>query len=83
MPSTPESILKSVFGYDQFRPLQREIIDNVLARRDTLAILPTGGGKSLCYQIRPDLRAGCGLAADRLMKDQVERLQALGAPAVF
>jgi ATP-dependent DNA helicase RecQ len=50
MPSSP-SILKETFGYDTFRPLQRQIIDNVLARRDTLAIMPTGGGKSLCYQI--------------------------------
>ena len=43
--STPESILKDTFGYDSFRPLQLEVIENVLARRDTLAIMPTGGGK--------------------------------------
>jgi ATP-dependent DNA helicase RecQ len=47
---TPQSILKETFGYDTFRPLQREVIENVLARRDTLAVMPTGGGKS-CYQI--------------------------------
>jgi ATP-dependent DNA helicase RecQ len=50
MPS-PASILKETFGYNTFRPLQSEVIENVLARRDTLAVMPTGGGKSLCYQI--------------------------------
>ena len=85
MPS-PSNILKETFGYDTFRPLQREIIENVLARRDTLAIMPTGGGKSLCYQI-PSLRFG-GLTVVvspliSLMKDQVEQLRAFGVPALF
>ena len=83
---TPSSILKNTFGYDTFRPLQQEVIENVIARRDTLAVMPTGGGKSLCYQIPSLLFDGLTVVVSpliSLMKDQVEQLRAFGVPAVF
>jgi ATP-dependent DNA helicase RecQ len=83
---THASILKNTFGYDTFRPLQREVIENVLAGKDTLAIMPTGGGKSLCYQIPALLFPGLTVVVSpliALMKDQVEQLRANGVPALF
>jgi ATP-dependent DNA helicase RecQ len=83
---TPASILKDTFGYNTFRPLQREVIENVLARRDTLAVMPTGGGKSLCYQIPALLFDGLTVVVSpliSLMKDQVEQLGAAGVQALF
>jgi ATP-dependent DNA helicase RecQ len=83
---TPALILKDTFGYDTFRPLQHEVIENILASRDTLAIMPTGGGKSLCYQIPALLLDGLTLVVSpliALMKDQVDQLRANGVPALF
>jgi ATP-dependent DNA helicase RecQ len=82
----PEKVLKNVFGYDSFRPLQKEIIENVLAARDTLAVMPTGGGKSLCYQIPSLIFDGLTVVVSpliALMQDQVASLVASGVNAVF
>jgi ATP-dependent DNA helicase RecQ len=79
-------LLKRHFGYDSFRPLQQEIMEQALAGRDTLAILPTGAGKSLCYQLPALAREGLTLVISpliALMKDQVDQLSASGIPATF
>ena len=80
------SLLRSVFGYDDFRPYQAEIIANILARRDTLAVMPTGSGKSLCYQLPALLFDGLTVVVSpliALMQDQVTQLHELGVPAAF
>ena len=56
----PQEILERVFGYDAFRPPQKDIIDTILDGGDALVLMPTGGGKSLCYQIPSLARPGCG-----------------------
>ena len=78
--------LKRVFGYDTFRPLQEEIITAALAGDDVFALLPTGGGKSLCFQLPALLRTGLTVVVSpliALMKDQVDALNAMGVAATF
>ena len=77
--------LKRYWGYERFRPMQAEIITEALAGRDVLAILPTGGGKSLCFQVPAMMRDGICLVVSpliALMKDQVQHLRDRGIPAL-
>lgn len=86
MISNPRAILKKVFGYEEFRPMQEAVIEAVLAGDDVLAVMPTGGGKSLCYQVPALALGGLAIVVSpliALMRDQVAFLRELGIDARF
>ncbi|HET9483862.1 MAG TPA: DNA helicase RecQ, partial [Xanthomonadales bacterium] len=86
MQETPLDVLRRVFGYAEFRGTQAAVVDHVVAGGDALVLMPTGGGKSLTYQIPSLLRPGCGVVISpliALMQDQVEALRQLGVRAAY
>ncbi|WP_181956649.1 DNA helicase RecQ [Paenibacillus piri] len=81
-----ETLLKTYYGYDTFRDGQKKVIASVLDGRDTLGIMPTGGGKSICYQVPAMMLAGTTIVVSpliSLMKDQVDGLDSIGVPATY
>ena len=84
--SDPRSVLRDVFGFAEFRPNQEELIEAILSGRDALAVMPTGGGKSVCYQLPALLLPGLTVVVSpliALMKDQVDAARSLGIPAAL
>ncbi len=82
--SAPHDLLKRVFGFDHFRGVQEDVIDRVLRGEHTLAVMPTGAGKSLCYQLPTLVREGTGLVISpliALMHDQIRSANAIGLKA--
>ena len=85
MMTSPLDILKEYWGYSSFRPMQDKIVNTALAGKDVLAILPTGGGKSVCFQVPTMLKDGIALVITpliALMKDQVQNLNDRGIKAL-
>jgi ATP-dependent DNA helicase RecQ len=83
-PATPADILRDVFGYQRFRPNQEQVVETLMRGQDALVLMPSGGGKSICYQIPAMLRPGTGIVISpliSLMKDQVDALRANGVRA--
>ncbi|GAB2772497.1 RecQ family ATP-dependent DNA helicase [Salinimicrobium soli] len=83
--NSPEEILKKYWGFSSFRPLQKEVINEIIAGRDVLALMPTGGGKSLCYQVPGLMKEGICMVISplvALMEDQVKALQEKGIKAM-
>src|SRR5690606_17431217 len=83
---TAKNVLKEVFGYSEFRNQQEQIVENLIAGEDALVLMPTGGGKSLCYQIPSIIRPGTGVVISpliALMEDQVNALRMLGVKAAY
>jgi len=86
MDTDPNQLLKHVYGYDGFRGFQRDVIDCIANGRDALVLMPTGGGKSLCYQLPSLMRPGVGVVVSpliALMQDQVAALEELGIQAAY
>lgn len=86
MHRTPQDILREIYGYGEFYPLQEKIIRSILQKRDTLTVMPTGVGKSICYQVPALLFKGLTIVISpliSLMKDQVEQLREVGVSAVY
>src|SRR5690606_4915755 len=85
-PQSALSVLQSVFGFETFRDPQEDIIEGLIHGKDTLVLMPTGGGKSLCYQIPSLVRPGVALVVSpliALMADQVDALRSLGIRAAY
>src|SRR6266850_2566373 len=86
MTKSPHALLNTIFGYSSFRGYQQDIIEALVDGDDVLVVMPTGGGKSLCYQIPSLARAGVGIVISpliALMQDQVSALKELGVRAAF